>query len=41
LRIKIGHEHGAAAKTATPHYDATHQHNPVPHLPQEDPYTIL
>ena len=35
------HEHGAAAKTATPHYDATHQHNPVPHLPQEDPYTIL
>ena len=35
------HEHGAAAKTATPHYDATHQHHPVPHLPQEDPYTIL
>ena len=35
------HEHGATAKTAAPHYDATHQHNPVPHLPQEDPYTIL
>ena len=35
------HEHGATAKTAAPHYDATHQHHPVSHLPQEDPYTIL